>query len=80
MSVDKRELALNAAHWMEQFKRANVRGLGVGAIFLFFNTDDPTGSAVCVGSVNREGVRAACEGILKKLRRGGSVIINPNEV
>lgn len=79
MAVSKKELAANAARWMEVFKREGADKRGVGAIFLFFNRDDPEGSAVCVGSINKEGVAAACKGILKKIERDKSPIINPFE-
>lgn len=74
MAASKKELVLNATQWMQVFKRDRPKG--TGAIFLFFNQDDPEGSAVCVGSINKEGIRAACRGILKKLD-GGNLVVNP---
>lgn len=79
--ASNKELALNAARWMEKFKQEREHPNGpkeVGAIFMMFNMDDPSGSAVCVGSVNKEGVKKACEGIIKKINRG-QLIINPFE-
>lgn len=78
VSASKKELVHNAVRWMDLAKKEGIKEHGVGAIFLFFNVDDPTGSAVCVGSVNKDAVRDACRGILKKLD-GGSLIINPFE-
>jgi hypothetical protein len=74
----KEQLMFNATRWMELAKKEGIKQMGIGAIFMFFDLSDPTGSAICVGSVNREAVKDACKGILKKLE-GGSLIINPFE-
>lgn len=77
MSVSKKELAFNAARWMEAFKKERPTPR-LGAVFFMFDASDPEGSAVCVGSINNEGVAAVCRGILKKLGRDpASVIIDP---
>lgn len=78
MARSKDELVYNATRWMQAAKREKIKEDGVGAIFMFFNLNDPTGSAVCVGSVNRDAIKAACKGILKKIEQG-QLIINPYE-
>jgi len=63
---------------MEVFKRerekeSELRNLG--AVFFLFDSRDPEGTATCVGSINPEGVVAACRGILKKLGRDPDSVI-----
>jgi hypothetical protein len=77
VSVPKKHLAFNAARMLTQI-REDVKADGCYAIIILGNLDDFAGSAVLVGTVNREGVKDACRSILKKID-GGSLIINPFE-
>lgn len=84
MASSKKELVGNCATWLKVFKRERdekkICPKSVQAIFIFFDIADPVGSAVCMGTVNPEAVKDACKGILKKIERGTSLIINPYDV
>jgi hypothetical protein len=79
MSASKRELADNASHWLKEAKRNHLGGIGVGAIFIFFNSQE-VGTAVCTATVNRKLLKAHLKTILEKLDRDDHrVIIDPWE-
>lgn len=79
--ISRKEIAYNAARWMEALKREMKVGgelANLGGMFFFFDRRDPEGSAVVVANVNNEAVIATCRGILKKLGRDpASMIIDP---
>ena len=81
MAVSKKDLIGNCATWLKVFKRErDDKGLcpkAVQAIFIMFDAADPVGSAVCMGTMNREAIADACKSILKKIERDKSPIIHP---
>lgn len=74
MATNKKELMMNAAHWMEQAKAGGLGKYGIGAIFIFFDTT-ADGSAVATANVDKKRIAAECRSIVKKIE--GGVIISP---
>jgi len=76
MAASKSDLMGNAAHWLKEAKRNHLGDAGVGAIFIFFNTNE-FGSAVCAATVNKAYLKKHLKAIIDKIEQDETRIVTP---